>query len=93
MTRAEFERRLPEDIEKPTEEDFEIISLVYDYHPSMRNENGKDNIAMLYSFFGMTIIYDMRERAKRIVELENEICDLEEKLCRAKEELQELFCE
>lgn len=91
MTRAEFESRLPADVQKPSERDFEIITLVYDYHPSMQTLNAKDQIAMLYSFFGMTVIYDMRERAKRIVELGKEINDLEKKLKQDKDELQELY--
>lgn len=91
MTKAEFESRLPADAKKPSEKEFEVITLVYDYHPSMQIPNAKEQIAMLYSFFGMTVIYDMRERAARIVELNKEIYDLEKKLNQDKDELQELF--
>lgn len=91
MTRSEFESHLSPDVKKPSEKEFEIITLVYDYHPAMSMPNAKAHIAMLYNIFGMTIICDMRERAKRIVELGNEIYDLEEKLKQDKEELQELF--
>lgn len=93
MTRSEFESRLPPDTPKPSEKEFEVINLVYDYHPSMQKLDAKANIVMLYSTFGMSIIYDMRERAKRIVELGKEIYDLEEKLKQDKEELHELYGE
>lgn len=91
MTRAEFESHLSPDAKKPSEKEFEVITLVYDYHPSMQTLNAKAHIAMLYNIFGMSIIYDMRERAKRIVELGKEISDLEKKLKQDKEELQELY--
>lgn len=91
MTRAEFESRLPSDAKRPSEQEFKIITLVYDYHPAMQTLKAKDQIAMLYSLFGMTLIYDMRERAARILELNKEIRDLEKKLTQDKEELQALF--
>lgn len=91
MTRTEFESHLSPDAKKPSEKEFEIITLVYDYHPSMQVPNAKAHIAMLYNIFGMAIIYDMRERASRIVELNKEIYDLEKKLRQAKDELQDLF--
>lgn len=91
MTRAEFESHLLPDAKKPSEKEFEVIQLVYDFHPAMQTKNAKADIAMIYSIFGMTVIYDMRERAARIVELNKEIYDLEKKLKQDKDELQELY--
>lgn len=91
MTRAEFESRLSSAAKKPSEKEFEVITLVYEYHPSMQTLEAKDHIARLYSWFGMKVIYDMRERAARILELNKEIRDLEKKLIQDKEELQALF--
>lgn len=41
MTREEFEMRLPDFTRMPSDDEFEIIQNVYNYHP-MRNRNGAD---------------------------------------------------
>lgn len=72
MTDTEFLTRLPEGTEAPTDEDFELIQFVYNYHPCLDPAEGKNQIAMLYSIFGMRIILDMQETAKRAQEIETE---------------------
>ena len=72
MTDTEFLNRLPEGARKPNEEEFELIQFVYNYHPSIHPALGKDQIAMLYSEFGMRIICDMHETAKKAKEIEDE---------------------
>lgn len=72
MTDTEFLNRLPEGSRKPAESEFETIQFVYNYHPSMHPSEGKNQIAMLYSTFGMRIIMDMYATAKRAQEIEDE---------------------
>lgn len=74
MLYEEFTARLPEGVKKPTADEYDIINLVYDYHPSIsQGSNGRDQIAMLYSTFGMRIIMDMQETAKRSEEIRDEL--------------------
>lgn len=72
MTNLEFCIRLPEGTKKPTDKDFDVIDFVYCYHPSIDPVKGKDQIAKLYSEFGMRIIWDMFDTAKRAQEIDNE---------------------
>ena len=72
MTNYEFCTRLPDGTRAPTDKDFDVIQFVYDYHPSIDCTNGKDQIARLYSEFGMRIIWDMFDTAKRAQEIANE---------------------
>ena len=64
MTDTEFLNRLPEGTRKPNDKEFEKIQFVYNYHPSIDPCEGKHQIAMLYSTFGMRIICDMYETAR-----------------------------
>ena len=70
MTDTEFYSRLPEGTKKPTDKDFDVIDFVYCYHPSIDPVKGKDQIAKLYSEFGMRIIWDMFDTAKRAQEID-----------------------
>lgn len=90
MTDTEFLNRLPEGARKPTEKEFELIQFVYNYHPAIHPANGKDQIAMLYSTFGMRIIMDMYETAKRAQEIEDERRQLKNRLRELEQEEQEL---
>lgn len=91
MTRAEFENLLPHEVTPPTDRDFDVITIVYNEHPAIDPIDGKKQIAMLYSTFGMRVIFDMRETAVRARELRAEIRDLEIRLQQARAELQEYF--
>lgn len=72
MTKQEFESRL-DGGKTVTDEQYKIIEYVYTYYPAISNLMGKDQIAMLYDMFGMTVIKDMFPRAHRSDELEREI--------------------
>lgn len=87
MTDTEFYSRLTEDTKKPTEQEFDVIQFVYNYHPSLDCTNGKDKIANLYFEYGMRIILDMMETAKRC----KEILEEKHKLRRRIEELGEEY--
>lgn len=53
--------------------DYEIIEVVYTFHPAISNVRGKEQIALVYITFGMTVINDMLPRAIKARELENKI--------------------
>ncbi|MGN0697039.1 MAG: hypothetical protein ACI4J5_09780 [Oscillospiraceae bacterium] len=90
MTDTEFLSRLPEGTRKPTDKEFEDITFVYDYHPCIDPVKGKDQIAMLYSTFGMRIIYDMYETATAVCVIESERRECREKLRKLDSEYEKL---
>ena len=90
MTDTEFLNRLPEGARKPTDEEFELIQFVYNYHPSIHPVGGKDQIAMLYSTFGMRIIHDMHDTAKAAESLDTERLRLQNKLREIQRKEEEL---
>lgn len=90
MTDTEFLSRLPEGTWKPTDKEFEEIQFVYNYHPSIHPVEGKNQIAMLYSTFGMRIIADMYATAKRAQELDDERRRLHLRLQEIMQEEEEL---
>lgn len=90
MTDTEFLNRLPEGTRKPADKEFELIQFVYNYHPSIHPSEGKNQIAMLYSTFGMRIICDMHDTAKRAQELDDERRQLKNKLRELEREEEEL---
>ena len=90
MTDTEFLNRLPEGARKPTDREFEAIQFVYNYHPSIHPSEGKDQIAMLYSTFGMRIIMDMLDTAQQAEMLESERRQLKARLREIEQEEQEL---
>lgn len=90
MTKQEFLNHLSEGARTPNESEFEVISFVYNYHPSIHPVEGKAQIARLYSEFGMRIILDMQETAKRAQEIRDEIRTLASKMRDLENEMQEL---
>ena len=92
MTREEFERRLPDCTRKPSDEEFEIIQFVYNYHPAFNRNcaNAKEKAANLYFEYGMRVICDMQETAKRMQEIEDERRSLRLRLDRLQDEANEL---
>lgn len=90
MTDTEFLNRLPEGARKPDDNEFEKIQFVYDYHPSINPVNGKDQIAMLYSTFGMRIIMDMLDTAQQAELIESERRQLKNRLRELEREEEEL---
>ena len=53
-----------------SEEDYKVIEKVYTFHPAMKY---KQDIADIYTRFGMTVIHDMLPRAEKVEELERMI--------------------
>ena len=71
MIWEEFVSRLPENVRIPTEEEYKTMEYVYNWHPSIKpsEHEGQEQIARLYSEFGMRIIYDMEETASKMEHL------------------------
>ena len=90
MTDTEFQNRLPEGTRKPTESEFDTIQFVYNYHPAIHPSEGKDQIAMLYSTFGMRIIMDMLDTAQQAELIESERRQLKNRLRELEREEEEL---
>lgn len=92
MMYGEFINRLPEGTKKPTDSEYEEIEYVYAYHPSISESGheGQEQIARLYSEFGMRIVRDMYPTAKECERLRTELISARNTVERIKEEFKEL---
>jgi hypothetical protein len=79
MTIQEFEDFLQHSV---SQEDFADINFVYNFHPSISETKGKEQIVILYQIGGMRIIADMMNTAIEARDLEDEIADLRGQLER-----------
>ena len=94
MTKEEFNAKRKQSFiarlqREVTDAEYAEIEFVYNWHPSISNTEGKDQIAYLYNTFGMRIIRDMMPTAKKAKELDSEILATKHRL----EELQEEYAE
>lgn len=94
MTKEEFNAKRKQSLtarlqREVTDAEYAEIEFVYNWHPSISNTEGKDQIAYLYNTFGMRIIRDMMPTAKKAKELDSEILATKHRL----EELQEEYAE
>ena len=92
MMLSEFLNRLPEDTRKPNADEYEVIECVYACHPSISGSGheGQEQIARLYSEFGMRIIYDMFPTAKKVERLRTEPISARNTVEQLTKELKEL---
>ena len=77
MTKQEYETRIKTTV---NHEDYRIIETVYAHHPSIDEITGKDQIAAIYSQFGMRVIKDMVPTAEQAMALETEMAHLRSRL-------------
>ncbi len=90
MTKTEFEERIGKTV---SESDYKAIETVYTFHPAIDNIRGKDQIATIYSTAGITVIYDMLERAEMARDLERQIGEARDALTILEAKYNELrFC-
>ena len=75
---------------KVSEQDWDIINVVYTFHPSISETEGKKQIAYLYSNFGMRVIRDMVTTARRAEYLEGCIRQAQSNIDNLTQELKEL---
>lgn len=91
MMIEEFNNRIArKGVEQVGLEDYKIIEKVYNNHPSIRDNGGKEQIAMLYMEFGMRVIKDMLPTAERAAQLHDKIRSLKIQINELQNELEEL---
>ncbi|MCM1328396.1 MAG: hypothetical protein NC253_03060 [Ruminococcus sp.] len=92
MMYREFTDRLSEDTRFPTDKEYDSIDFVYCHHPaiSQSGHEGQEQIARLYSEFGMRIIADMLPTAQKAMELEQQRLAARLEIERIERELEEL---
>ena len=69
MTKKEFEKIIGMEL---TPFDYELVETVYTWHPSISNENGKQEMATLYRLGGIRIIKDMYPTAKCAMNIQHQ---------------------
>lgn len=91
MTYKEFLNRLPDGVKKPSIGEYNIIEFVYCWHPSISQTGyeGQEQIARLYSEFGMRIIKDMTATAQK-GKLEKKLENAKAEVKRIEQELEKL---
>lgn len=70
MLKNEFENLIGNPV---SDEEYGIIEYVYTWHPAIADVGGKTQIVNLYTYYGMTIIEDMVERAGKMKKLEGDL--------------------
>lgn len=70
MMKQEFEKLIHAEI---GDEDYRTIEYVYTWYPTISETSGKNQIAKLYTDFGMPIIEDMVERAGKMEKLDSDL--------------------
>lgn len=87
MQKREFE----EMIEQPVSDaEYRVIETVYQWHPSVKEVTGKEEVAELYKSFGMAIFHDMLPRAEKNRELERQFLHARAEMERIRVEMEEL---
>lgn len=87
MMRQEFEQRIGSTI---SDKDYDLIELVYTWHPAISNADGKNQMASLYMNYGMTVIKDMVARSIAVCDLDKRLREAESKVAAIQEEIEGL---
>ena len=89
MTKKEFEELAGVFV---TENDYNVIEMVYTWYPVISNVSGKEEVAELYKSFGMPIFYDMVPRAEIACDLDKQLRKAKGEVASIKQEIEELSC-
>ena len=84
MQKQEFEKMSGATL---SEEDYEVIEIVYVYYPHISETEGKTQVSDLYRMFGMAIFHDMYQRAALIRAKEGQIDDLRKDILQLSHDL------
>ena len=87
MMKQEFEQRIGGTL---SDKDYNLIELVYTWHPAISNTTGKDQMAALYMNYGMIIIKDMVTRSIAVRDLDKQLREAESKVVAIQKEMEEL---
>lgn len=90
MMKSEFEARIGKRI---SDAEYEVVEFVYQYHPAIKNITGKDDVAELYTRFGVGIFREMSCMANRAMELERKVSCCKAELEKLMEEARILAAE
>lgn len=77
MMKQEFEALVGKTV---PEAEYKVIEYVYTWHPSIKDTEGKKQMEVLYSQFGMGIIKGMVPVAQKMEELDKEERELKRKM-------------
>ncbi|WP_124067412.1 hypothetical protein [Clostridium sp. E02] len=70
MMKNEFEDLVQHSV---SDEEYSTIEYVYTWYPTISEIKGKEQIAKLYTDFGMPLIEDMVERAGKMEKLDGDL--------------------
>lgn len=87
MQKREFEEMVGKTV---SDAEYELIEAVYQWHPSVRETSGKEEVAELYKSFGITIFLDMFPRAEKNRALDTKFRYVQTEMERIREEIKEL---
>lgn len=92
MTKAEFTELISNTDTVPNDKEYRIIEFVYTWHPSIseNTQEGKKQIASLYSEFGMRIIADMFPTAREAKIIQDKISEAKVSITDYERELEDL---
>ena len=92
MKKAEFTELISEFATVPNDNEYRLIEFFYTWHPSIseNTQEGKKQIASLYSEFGMRIIADMFSTAKEAKIIEDKIVAAKDAITSYEQELEVL---
>lgn len=94
MTKKEFDQKCievkPQNNRRPTDAEYKVIEYVYTFHPAISETEGKEQIAMLFLNFGMSLIRDMVPRAQLMEKKESELRAAREALERVQQEIKDI---
>lgn len=87
MNRTEWTTRTQHE---PTEEEWQVITQVYGFHPAIPDVNGKDVLAGLYKVGGMGIIRDMLVTANTAETYYQDVREIEVEMDRKRQAIKQL---
>ena len=92
MTREEFTDRVVKLKGKifDVDNDYPLVEYIYQWHPLISETKGKDQVAQLYATFGIGIFKEMKPKAEKAEQLENDIRKARMEYERLQKELEEL---
>ena len=73
-----------------SDEDYAVIEKVFQFHPSISEVSGKEEVAKLYKSFGMSVFYDMLPRAEKNCELVRQLRQAQAEADHIKQEMEKL---
>lgn len=89
MQKREFEERVGQAV---PDTEYKVIETVYQWHPSIQETSGKEDVAGLYRGFGIAIFHDMLPRAEKYRELEKQLLHAKAEVERIQAEMEGLSC-